>query len=228
MNKPDSFIETRSLSKLYRSGSEDVQALNSVDIAIQKGEFVSIVGPSGCGKSTLLYVLGGLTTPTSGIIRIDGKEIHRGSDAALSRHRGRTIGFVFQRFNLIPTLSIHDNIGLAQKIRGMDPRRGISEILERVGLGAKQRRKPFELSMGEQQRAAIARAVIHRPAILLADEPTGNLDSANSESVLELFAQMHRGFGQTILMVTHNDDVARAAGRTIHMKDGRIAAPPRS
>lgn len=218
------FIEVHRLRKIYRAGSEEVHALREVDFSVGRGEFVCIVGPSGCGKSTLLYLLGGLATPTAGAVSIEGEELGGLSDAALSHFRGRRIGFVFQRFNLIPTLSILANLSLAQRIRRVPPGAGIppDEILARVGLKGKERRRPSELSMGEQQRAAIARAVIHRPAILLADEPTGNLDSAASARVLDLFGEMHRGSGQTILLVTHNTEVARAADRIIRMRDGRI------
>ncbi len=218
------FIKVASLCKAYRAGGEEVYALNHVSLGVGKGEFLSIVGPSGCGKSTLLYVLGGLTSPSAGSVKIEGKEVCSLSDAAISHLRGVLTGFVFQRFNLLPTLTVYENIVLAQKIRGSTPRRAeeIKEILGRVGLGGKKNRRPFELSMGEQQRAAIARAIVHRPAILLADEPTGNLDSGNSDAIVELFAEMHRELKQTILLVTHNNDIAAAADRVIRMRDGRI------
>ncbi|MCX6356493.1 MAG: ABC transporter ATP-binding protein [Candidatus Aureabacteria bacterium] len=229
MNKGE-FIEARELCKTYRAGGEDVYALRDVNLTVGRGEFLSIVGPSGCGKSTLLYLLGALVTPTSGSVVIDGAEPGNLSDAGLSRLRGRMTGFVFQRFNLLPTLTTRQNILLSQRIRGLRRGEGLDadEILARVGLGGKMHRRPSELSMGEQQRAAIARAVVHRPAILLADEPTGNLDSANSEMILGLFAQMHRELGQTILMVTHNHDVAKAAERTVQMRDGKIVNNPPS
>ncbi|MDD5557192.1 MAG: ABC transporter ATP-binding protein [bacterium] len=217
------FIEARDLQKTYRTGGGDVRALGGVRLAVGRGEFLSIVGPSGCGKSTLLYILGGLMTPTAGSVRVGGEEIGGLRDAALARFRARRIGFVFQRFNLVPTLTVAENIALARRIRGPGGATvPLDELLERVGLAGKARRRPPELSMGEQQRAAVARAVAHRPAILLADEPTGNLDTANSDRILELFGRMHREFGQTILLVTHNPDAARAAGRTVRMRDGMI------
>jgi len=226
----DNFIEVAGLCKIYRTGGEDVHALDNVSLSVRRGEFLSIVGPSGCGKSTLLYVLGGLTTPSSGSVSIGGEEICNLSDASISHLRGVLTGFVFQRFNLLPTLTIYENIALAQKIRGTGVQRKehIGEMLERVGLGGKKGRRPAELSMGEQQRAAIARAVVHRPAILLADEPTGNLDSANSEAIITLFSEMHRELRQTILLVTHNSDVARSAERIVQMRDGRIVHGPQS
>lgn len=218
------FIEVAGLCKIYHAGGEDVHALDNVSLSVKRGEFLSIVGPSGCGKSTLLYALGGLTTPSAGSVRIEGKEICELPDTAISHLRGAMTGFVFQRFNLLPTLTIYENIALAQKIRGARLQREerIGEILDRVGLGGKKGRKPFELSMGEQQRAAIARAIAHRPAILLADEPTGNLDSANSEAILGIFTAMHHELTQTILLVTHNREIAGAAERIVQMRDGRI------
>ncbi|MCX6339413.1 MAG: ABC transporter ATP-binding protein [Candidatus Aureabacteria bacterium] len=221
---PQDFISVAGLCKIYHTGGEDVHALDNVSLGVKRGEFLSIVGPSGCGKSTLLYVLGGLTTPSTGSVRIGGKEICDLSDASISHLRGVLTGFVFQRFNLLPTLTIYENIALAQKIRGtgVQGKEHIGEMLERVGLGGKKGRRPSELSMGEQQRAAIARAVVHRPAILLADEPTGNLDSANSEAIINLFIEMHRELRQTILLVTHNSDIASVAGRVVRMRDGRI------
>ncbi len=215
------FIRAARLRKTYRSGGGEYEALRGVNLDVARGEFAAIVGPSGCGKSTLLYVLGGLTSPTSGEVTVAGEALGGLGDAALSRVRGRVTGFVFQRFNLLPTLSIRDNLVLAQGIRGADPA-GVDEILAGVGLAGKARRRPGELSMGEQQRAAIARAIVHRPAVLLADEPTGNLDSGNSALILGLLARMHGESGQTILLVTHDSGVAGAAGRIIRMRDGRI------
>jgi len=224
MNRNGNLIEVEGLCKTYHTEGEDVHALRDVSIRVARGEFLSIVGPSGCGKSTLLYVLGGLTTATSGSVRIDGRNLLGLSDAALSRIRARTTGFVFQRFNLFPTLTVRQNIVLAQDLCGSGTRDMLNtdEILSRVGLKGKERRRPSELSMGEQQRAAVARALAHCPAILLADEPTGNLDSANSEGIVALFREMHRDLRQTILLVTHNREVAEAAERIVQMRDGRI------
>ncbi|MCX6354777.1 MAG: ABC transporter ATP-binding protein [Candidatus Aureabacteria bacterium] len=224
MNRNGDLIEAEGLCKIYHTEGEDVHALRDVSISVARGEFLSIVGPSGCGKSTLLYVLGGLTTATSGSVRIDGQNLIGLSDTALSRVRAGTTGFVFQRFNLFPTLTVRQNIVLAQEISRSGARDMLNadEILSRVGLRGKERRRPSELSMGEQQRAAIARALAHCPAILLADEPTGNLDSANSEAIVALFREMHRDLRQTILLVTHNREVAEAAERIVQMRDGRI------
>lgn len=215
-------ITITGLSKTYRLGTVEVPALRDVTLTVDKGEFVAIAGPSGCGKSTLLYLISGLATPTRGSVMIDGKEIAGLSDRELSRFRGEMTGFVFQRFNLLPSLSIADNISLAERIRaGRQPNRErIRETLALVGLSGKEKRKPSTLSIGEQQRAAIARAIIHRPPLLLADEPTGNLDSANAAVVVETLATMHRELGQTILLVTHDESVARAAQRVVRMKDG--------
>jgi len=226
MNNPTRtpFIEAAGLCKIYWTEGEDVHALRDVSLTVRQGEFVAVIGPSGCGKSTLLHVLGGLATPTSGSLRIGGKEVQDLQDAELSRLRGKMTGFVFQRFNLLPTLTIRENLALAQRIRGEGGQGNaeIDHILGRVGLGEKKGRRPAELSMGEQQRAAIARAVVHRPAILLADEPTGNLDTATSDVILRVFREMNREMKQTLLLVTHNRDVADAAGTVIRMRDGRI------
>ena len=216
-----SFVVAAGLRKVYRSAGGDCEALRGVNLDVGRGEFAAIIGPSGCGKSTLLYVLGGLTAPTAGTVRVAGERLDGLGDAALSRLRGKTTGFVFQRFNLLPTLSVRDNLVIAQRIRGLKEE-GVDALLARVGLSAKSRRRPSELSTGEQQRAAIARALAHRPALLLADEPTGNLDSCTSARILDLLGAMHRDLGQTILLVTHDPGVAAAAGRIIRMRDGRI------
>ncbi len=223
MNDAAAFVVAAGLHKIYRSAAGDCEALRGVDLEIGRGDFAALVGPSGCGKSTLLHIVGGLAAPTAGTVSVAGKSLDGLGDAALSRHRGRTTGFVFQRFNLLPTLSVRGNLALAQRIRGLDEA-GIDALLERVGLASKMRRRPCELSMGEQQRAAIARALAHRPALLLADEPTGNLDSGNSARILDLLGEMHRDLGQTILLVTHDPGVAAAAGRIVRMRDGRIEA----
>jgi len=194
-----------------------------IDMEIEEGEFACIVGPSGCGKSTLLHLLGGLHRATSGRIFLDGDEITALSDAALAKIRRNKMGFVFQRFNLLPTLSARGNIEIAMKIRGLPSNDGVVEVLKQMGLGEKMRHKPNELSIGEQQRVAIARAIVNKPKLLLADEPTGNLDSENSRRILAEFKRLNEEMGQTILMITHNLEAAAVASRTLRMKDGRIA-----
>jgi putative ABC transport system ATP-binding protein len=220
----NNIIELRDVGKTYRAGKVDVIALRDINLAVAQGELLSIVGPSGCGKSTLLYVIGGLTRTTAGVVKVEGKEMSGLADNALSRLRGEKMGFVFQRFNLLPALTIIQNIAVAEEIRSRHLPNGaeIERILDLVGLREKKKRKPAELSMGEQQRAAIARAIIHRPAILLADEPTGNLDSGNSAKVMEIFSRMNREIGQTTLLVTHNREVAATAHRVVRMRDGKI------
>jgi putative ABC transport system ATP-binding protein len=220
-------LEARGVTKSYRFGKNEVRALRGVDLEIRRGEFVAIMGPSGCGKSTLLHALGGLLTPTSGRIAIEGNELSVLSDAARTELRRRTLGFVFQKLNLLPSLTVEGNLKLGERIslgtraseRGASRRR---ELLEMLGLGSKLRRRPMELSGGEQQRVALARAIVHRPAILLADEPTGSLDSANSENVLAMLKRVHEELGQTIVLITHDVDVAEAAERVVLMKDGAV------
>jgi len=216
-------LEARRLSKEYRTDSVRVPVLRGVDLVVGRGEFVAVMGPSGCGKSTLLYVLSGLTRPTSGEVVLAGVPTNGLSDRELTRLRQREVGFVFQRFNLLPTLSAEQNLTLALKIKknGRAPLASPAELLNRFGLGERRRHRPAHLSAGEQQRAAIARAIIARPAILLADEPTGNLDSANARTVLDIFQELN-GEGHTILMVTHNPEVASRAGRVLLMRDGRF------
>jgi putative ABC transport system ATP-binding protein len=219
----DTVLEARSLAKDYWTDSVRVPVLAGVDLAIARGEFVAVMGPSGCGKSTLLYVLSGLTRPTAGEVMLAGRATSSLSDGELTRLRQREVGFVFQRFNLLPTLSAEENLALALTIKanGRAPLASPAALLERFGLGHRRRHRPPHLSAGEQQRVAIARAIITQPAVILADEPTGNLDSANAETVLALFADLNRS-GFTILLVTHNPDVARQAGRVLHMRDGRF------
>jgi putative ABC transport system ATP-binding protein len=217
-------IETIALRKVYRTGSLDVPALQSVDLAIKRGEFVSIMGPSGCGKTTLLQLLGGLSTPTSGRVLIDGVDIGAISDHERTRLRCKKIGFVFQRFNLLPTLTVQGNIEIARQIYGGPPlsRDEIADLLEIVHLRHKLLYRPLELSVGEQQRVAIARALVNGPSIILADEPTGSLDSRNSEQVLRLLADLNREKNQTIVMITHNPQAAEIGHRTIEMLDGHV------
>src|SRR6478736_2103775 len=218
-------LRTIDLKKSYRVGKIDVPALRGVSLDVNEGEFVAIMGPSGCGKSTLLHLLGGLLSPTSGSILIDGEDLAKVSDARRTDIRRRKIGFVFQRFNLFPTLSAEGNLKLAEKIhtgngsKNSDRRR---EVLTLLKLEDKMHHKPLELSGGEQQRVALARAVVNAPAIILADEPTGNLDTENSEIVLDMFRDINQRLGQTIVMITHNPEAAAHCTRTIQMRDGHI------
>ena len=217
-------LSTENLKKSYRVGKVDVPALRGVSLSIEEGEFVAIMGPSGCGKSTLLHLLGGLLSPTSGKIIIDGEDLSKVSDAQRTDIRRRKIGFVFQRFNLFPTLTADGNLKLAEKIHtgnGGDPERR-REVLRLLRLEDKMHHKPLELSGGEQQRVALARAVVNKPAIILADEPTGNLDTENSEIVLEMFRELNEKFNQTIIMITHNPEAAAVCSRIIRMRDGHI------
>ncbi len=221
----DNILSTQDLTKSYRIGKLEVPALRGVSIEVKKGEFVAIMGPSGCGKSTLLHLLGGLLSPTSGTIIIDGEDLSKVSDAKRTDIRRRKIGFVFQRFNLFPTLSAEGNLKLAEKIHSgngkgsSDNRR---EVLRLLKLEDKMHHKPLEMSGGEQQRVALARAVVNSPAIILADEPTGNLDTENSQIVLDMFRELNQKFNQTIIMITHNPEAAAVCSRTIRMRDGHI------
>jgi putative ABC transport system ATP-binding protein len=217
-------LKADNLEKTYRVGKVDVPALRGVSLSVQEGEFIGIMGPSGCGKSTMLHLLGGLLTPTKGRIVIDGEDLTAATDARRTDIRRRKIGFVFQRFNLFPTLTAEGNLRLAERIHGNgadDPDRR-REILRMLRLEDKMHHKPLELSGGEQQRVALARAVVNRPAIVLADEPTGNLDSENSEIVLKMFRELNDRFNQTIIMITHNPEAAAACQRIIQMRDGHI------
>jgi putative ABC transport system ATP-binding protein len=217
-------IEIRDLKKTYRSGDVDVQALRGVNLSVAKGEFLSVVGPSGSGKSTLFNILGGLTPPTSGTVHIDGRDLLKMSDAERTELRKKTVGFVFQKYNLLPTLSAEDNIAIARDIAANkvanDPQ--FEEILTLLGIRERMHHKPRALSGGEQQRVAIARAIVNHPALLLADEPTGNLDSENSTAVLGILRDLNQRLGQTILMITHNPDAAAYGHRMVRMRDGRI------
>jgi putative ABC transport system ATP-binding protein len=217
-------IETQQLQKIYRVGKVDVPALRGVDLRVQTGEFLSIIGPSGSGKSTLFHIIGGLTPPSGGKVYVDGRDLTRMSDADRTNLRKRTVGFVFQKFNLLPNLTARHNIALARFIAGMDqkPDPTFEEVLRVLGIAHRLDHKPTALSGGEQQRVAIARAIVNHPAILLADEPTGNLDSENSRAVLEILRDLNRRFGQTILMITHNPEAAAYGHRIIQMRDGKI------
>jgi putative ABC transport system ATP-binding protein len=221
------FIEAVELRKTYHVGKVEVQALRGVTINVERGKFVSVVGPSGSGKSTLFYLLGGLTRPDAGHIVIDGDDISRLSDAGRTQMRKRKIGFVFQKFNLLPTLDARSNIEIARDIAGdgkLDEAH-FHRITDLLGLTQRLSHRPAELSGGEQQRVALARALVNRPAIVLADEPTGNLDSKNSEIVLRMLRQSNQELGQTVLMITHNPEAAEYGDEVIHMRDGQIVSP---
>jgi putative ABC transport system ATP-binding protein len=218
-------LQTIDLKKSYRIGKMENPVLHGVNLAIEKGEFVAIMGPSGCGKSTLLHLLGGLLSPTSGSIIIDGEDLARVSDAQRTDIRRRKIGFVFQRFNLFPTLTAEGNLKLAEKIHtgnGGGSSENRREVLRLLKLEDKMHHKPLELSGGEQQRVALARAVVNNPAIILADEPTGNLDTENSEIVLNMFRELNKRLNQTIIMITHNPEAAAVCSRIVRMRDGLI------
>ncbi len=218
-------IEIEKLHKVYRMGKVKVPALRGVNVCVEPGEFVSIVGPSGCGKSTLLHVIGGLTPPSSGKVFVDGQDLSAMKESQRTELRKKTIGFVFQRFNLLPTLTAAGNISLARDIAGDTGDQngpGTKEVVELLGLESRMGHRPVEMSGGEQQRVAIARAVVNRPRILLADEPTGSLDTENSEIVLNMLQGLNHRFGQTILMITHNPEVALYSDRIISMRDGHI------
>lgn len=217
-------LKAENLEKVYKVGKVDVPALRGIDLTVQEGEFLAVMGPSGCGKSTMLHLLGGLLTPTKGRIIVDGEDLTAASDAKRTDIRRRKIGFVFQRFNLFPTLTAEGNLRLAERIHGNgsdDPDRR-REILRMLKLEDKMHHKPLELSGGEQQRVALARAVVNRPAIVLADEPTGNLDTENSALVLKMFRDLNDRLNQTIIMITHNPEAAAACQRIIQMRDGHI------
>ena len=218
-------IEAVDLHKTYHIGKVEVPALRGISFAVQKGEFVSIVGPSGSGKSTLFYLLGGLTRADSGKVMIDGVDFASLSDSARTRMRKSKIGFVFQKFNLLPTLDARANIDIAVDIAGKSGQRDAAfsgKIVDLLGLSKRLHHRPSELSGGEQQRVALARALINRPAIVLADEPTGNLDSKNSEIVLKMLRHSNQELGQTVLMITHNPEAAAYGDRIFHMRDGEL------
>jgi putative ABC transport system ATP-binding protein len=223
MNKAP-IIEIRDLRKVYQVGKVDVPALRGVGLNVEPGEFLSVVGPSGSGKSTLFHIIGGLTPPTSGYVKVAGHDLAALSDAGRTKLRKTTVGFVFQKFNLLPNLTARDNIAVARYIGGgpRKPDAGFEEILRLLGVSDRLDHRPSELSGGEQQRIAIARAVVNHPAILLADEPTGNLDTENSTAVLELLRDLNARLGQTILMITHNPDAAAYGHHTVHMRDGKV------
>ena len=218
-------IRLRDVRKVYQTGKVSVEALRGVNLEVPRGEFLSVVGPSGSGKSTLFHIVGGLTPPTSGDVVVGGIDVGRVNDAKRTELRRTQVAFVFQKFNLLPNLTARDNIRTALFIAGrpMDKFEAeLSHVLELLGIAGRLDHRPSEMSGGEQQRVAIARALATRPAILLADEPTGNLDSANSTAVLNLLRDLNERLGQTILMITHNTEAAAYGHRTMHMRDGRI------
>lgn len=218
-----SVLKTRELKKYYGKGDTLVKALDGVDMDVEKGEFVSIVGTSGSGKSTLLHMLGGLDLPTSGKVLVEGKDISKLNEEQLTIFRRRKIGFVFQSFNLVPVLNVYENIVLPVELDGCKVDKAyVEEVIETLGLDKKRYNLPSQLSGGQQQRVAIARALAAKPAIILADEPTGNLDSATSQDVLGLLKVSSERFGQTVVMITHNEEIAQLADRIIRIEDGKI------
>ena len=216
-------LRTRSLKKVYGTGEARVRALDGVDLDVEQGEFVAVVGTSGSGKSTLLHMLGGLDRPTAGAVEVEGRNIFALSDEALTVFRRRKIGFVFQAYNLVPVLSVWENIVLPVQLDGRRPDKAyLAQVVEALGLAEKLDRLPGQLSGGQQQRVAIARALAAQPAILLADEPTGNLDSKTSQDVLSLMKVTGRRFSQTMVMITHNEEIAQLADRIVRIEDGHI------
>lgn len=216
-------LQTTNLKKIYGSGEAEVRALDGVDLTVNKGEFIAVVGTSGSGKSTLLHMLGGLDRPTAGKVLVEGKDIFALKDEALTIFRRRKIGFIFQNYNLVPVLSVQENILLPIQLDGNTPDKAyVKEIISTLGLGSKMKNLPNYLSGGQQQRVAIARALATKPAIVLADEPTGNLDSKTSQDVMGLLKITSQKFGQTIVMITHNEEIAQLADRIVRIEDGRI------
>ena len=218
-----SYIELRSLYKIYKQGENEVYALNGLSASIDRGEFLAILGPSGSGKSTLLHILGGLDSPTKGSVIIDGADISEYSDQELAKYRRKTVGFVFQSFNLLPALTVQENIEMPVLIdEGEIDKEYLEEIEKGLEIADLKKRLPSQISGGQMQRVAIARALANKPTIILADEPTGNLDSEISEKVLSLFLETCRKFGQTLVMITHNEEIAAKADRIIRIRDGKI------
>ena len=222
-------LETKDLRKTYGSGETEVRALDGVNLTVEKGEFAAVVGTSGSGKSTLLHMLGGLDRPTSGSVTVDGKDIFSLKDEALTIFRRRKIGFVFQNYNLVPVLSVYENIVLPIQLDGRKPDGPyVDQIIETLGLEKKLQNLPNNLSGGQQQRVAIARALAAKPAIILADEPTGNLDSKTSQDVMALLKITGQKFAQTIVMITHTEEIAQTADRIIRIEDGKIRSSQRT
>ncbi len=223
MRSKMTILSTQDLKKIYGSGENEVHALDGVDLQVEKGEFVAVVGTSGSGKSTLLHMLGGLDRPTSGSVTVDGKDIFSLKDEELTIFRRRKIGFVFQNYNLVPVLNVYENILLPVQLDGNSPDQSyIQEIIKTLGIASKLENLPNNLSGGQQQRVAIARALASKPAIILADEPTGNLDTKTSQDVLGLMKVTSQKFSQTIVMITHNEEIAQLADRIIRIEDGKL------
>jgi putative ABC transport system ATP-binding protein len=219
-------IELKNVTRTYKMGQQEIRALDGVDLTIADGEFVAILGPSGSGKSTLLHVVGGLDTPTAGEVIVDGQALGQAKDRELARFRNRRVGFVFQTFNLQPTYNAVENVALPLVFAGVPPaerQRRAKAALEAVGLADRFQHKPAQLSGGERQRVAIARALVTDPAYILADEPTGNLDTATSQEIVRLLDRLHRERGLTVVLVTHDVEMAALAGRQITLRDGQIA-----
>jgi putative ABC transport system ATP-binding protein len=221
-------IQVENVSKTYRVGKVDVPAVRGVSFEVERGDFLSVVGPSGSGKSTLFYILGGLAQADSGRVLIDGTDFTSASDSERTHLRRKKIGFVFQKFNLLPTLTARDNIRIAQDIAGDDAKDDpeyFKHITDLLGIAKRLDHRPSELSGGEQQRVALARALVNQPAIVLADEPTGNLDTQSSTAVLEMLQRSNRELKQTVLMITHNPEAARYGNRILHFRDGQVVTP---
>ena len=224
-------ISLKNVTREYRSGERTVHALDSVSLEIARNEFVAITGPSGCGKSTLIHLLAGLDKPTAGEIHVDDLALHTADDAALTQFRRRQVGLVFQFFNLMPTMNVIENVSLPLLLQGVGPaesERRAGDLVELVGLGSRAQHFVHQLSGGEQQRTAIARALIHGPSLVIADEPTGNLDSHAAASVMELLRKIGDEARTTLIVVTHSDDVARAASRRVEMRDGKVVGDSRT
>lgn len=218
-------LDLKAITKVYALGKTSVHALRGLDLTVEKGEIVALMGPSGSGKSTLMHILGALDTPTDGVAQLDGQPLSRLSENQLADLRGRKVGFVFQTFNLVPTLSAQKNVELPMVFLGVPPRKRAArarELLAKVGLVDRAHHKPNELSGGERQRVAIARALANDPEIILADEPTGNLDTETGAAILDLLRSLSKADGKTIVLVTHDPEAARIADRIVHIRDGRV------
>jgi putative ABC transport system ATP-binding protein len=223
--RPDCIVRAVGITRRYHVGDSDVHALRGIDLTIERGEFVALVGPSGSGKSTVLNLLGGLDRPTSGEVWVDGTEIGRSDEATLTSHRRKHVGFIFQSFNLLPRLTAVENVALPLMFSGVPARQRLGRargLLERIGLGPRLEHTPTQLSGGEQQRVAIARALVGEPVLLLADEPTGNLDTATGADIMGLLHSLNMQQGLSLLVVTHDPEVAAFAGRVVRLRDGRI------